>query len=157
MQREKGKWNCILKILSTGLTLLALKSMDALLVALRESRIGSVLWACEDHVHDHLRILSVKSVDSFPLIVVYIGLSPVIASKGFEKQDDYLTLIFFISIRCIVSWLSLIYWSPTTMYVLVTVRSNLITWANHNYWNCSHLHFQDQALELSFPNIKTFY
>lgn len=109
MQREKGPWNCILKILSAGLALLALKSVEALLVALGESRLGSALCTYEDHVHDLLRILSIKSADSFPSIVVYIGLNPTIATKDLEYQVDYLTLNFSVSFRCIVSCLSFIY------------------------------------------------
>lgn len=95
------------------------------------SRIGSALCSYEDHVHDRLRILSIKSVDSFPLTVVCIGLNPTIATKDFEKQDDYLALNFSMSFRHIVSCLSLIYQAPTTTYVLVAARSNLIIWANN--------------------------
>lgn len=99
--------------------------VEALLVALGE-RIGSALCSYEGHVHDHLRILSNKSVDIFPLIAIYIGLNPTIATKDFVKQVDCLTLDFSVSFRCIVSCLSLIYRAPATTRVLVTVRSNLI-------------------------------
>lgn len=105
--KRRAPWIYVLKILSVGLTLLALKLVEALLVALGE-RIGSALCAYEDHVHDHLRILSNKSVDIFPLIAIYIGLNPTIATKDFVKQVDCLTLDFSVSFRCIVSCLSLI-------------------------------------------------
>lgn len=73
-------------------------------MVLGESRIGSALCA-----YDHFRILSIKSVDCFPSTAVYVGLNPTIATKDFEKQDDYLTVNFFVSFRHIVSCLSLIY------------------------------------------------
>lgn len=72
-------------------------------------------------------------MDSSSLILVYIVLNPTITTKDFEKQNDCLTHDFPISFWCTVSCMSLIYQGRTTMNMLVTVRSNLIIWANHNY------------------------
>lgn len=85
-KREKGLWNCILKILNANFTVIVLRPVEGFLMALRPAELGQHFVL--------LKSISTITSDSYKQNQWTISHFPkcTVATKNFEKRDNFLMI-----------------------------------------------------------------